>query len=132
MRVDKQALLGEGWDSVPVQSAVCRQARSPAATLTQTGVLYTIEAMNAPADENKPEDLGDQIEEVVDEVAEAVDEGVEDVEKLGHAMDDAVEEFAEDNPVAYRIFMWIFTLVLLIVVAWLCARYYGGQAEIGP
>ena len=88
--------------------------------------------MNAPADENKPEDLGDQVEELVDDVAEAVDEGVEDMEELGHAMDDAVEDFAEENPTAYRIFMWVFTLLLLIIVRWLCARYYGGQSQIGP
>ncbi len=82
--------------------------------------------MNAPEDQKTPEDLGDQIEEVADDFEEVVDEGLEEMEDLGHAMD-AVEEFAEENPTAYRLFMWIFTFALLIVVGWLCVRYYGNK-----
>ena len=89
-----------------------------------------------PADDKEPEgpidEVVEDVAEAAEEVAEAVDEGIEDLEEAGHAMDDAVEEFAEDNPVAYRIYMWVFTLVLLIIVAYLCARYYMGQAELAP
>jgi hypothetical protein len=84
--------------------------------------------MNSPADDKRPEeDLGDQIEDVAEEVVEALDDGLEEVEELGHAMDDLVDDFEENSPLAYRLFMWGFTLVLLIVVAWLCVRYYGSK-----